>query len=88
MAVFWLGTLPAMVSLGVGLQKLTGVLRPRLPVITSSLVIAAGLYMVIARLSLPALALPQTPAGEQNPPPPIERVNNLDEQEMPCCHDR
>jgi sulfite exporter TauE/SafE len=51
MAVFWLGTLPVMVTIGAGLQSLTGALRTRLPLITSVAVIAVGLFTVAQRFT-------------------------------------
>ncbi len=42
MAVFWMGTLPVMVSLGAGIQLLTGRLNTKLPVITAVAVIVVG----------------------------------------------
>lgn len=49
MAAFWLGTLPIMAALGVGLQTLTGPLRRQLPMATSLLLVAAGVYTVAGR---------------------------------------
>ena len=57
MAVFWLGTLPVMVSLGVGVQQLTGRLGRRLPHVTAVLLIAVGLWTLIGRGMLDASAL-------------------------------
>lgn len=49
MAAFWLGTLPIMAALGVGVQTLTGPLRRQLPLLTSLLLVAAGVYTVAGR---------------------------------------
>lgn len=57
MAVFWLGTLPVMVSLGTCVQKLTGVVGARLPVITATVVIAVGLWTLVGRAGLDAQVL-------------------------------
>jgi len=87
MAVFWAGTLPIMLSLGIGLQALTGPLRQRLPVLTSLLVVAVGLATLFGRFSLPA----STAVGESGPDSMnhlVNRVNSLDSSEMPCCNDR
>lgn len=51
MAVFWLGTLPVMASLGLGLQKLTGPMRRHLPLATAGLLVAVGLLTLTGRLS-------------------------------------
>ncbi len=51
MATFWLGTLPAMASIGVGLQRLTGPLRPRLPIVTAVAVMLIGALSMAGRLA-------------------------------------
>ena len=58
MAVFWVGTLPILAALGLGAQALAAPLRARLPVITSMLLVAVGLYTVLGRVALPAMARP------------------------------
>lgn len=50
MAVFWAGTLPVMLSLGLGLQRLTGPLRARLPAVTATVVVVLGLLSIAGRL--------------------------------------
>lgn len=54
MAVFWAGTLPVLVSLGVGIRLLAGPLAARVPTITALAVIGVGLYMVVGRVRAPA----------------------------------
>jgi len=56
MAVFWVGTLPVMISLGVGLRALTGPLRKHVPLVTSVMVVVVGLATVFGRARLPAFA--------------------------------
>lgn len=62
MAAFWAGTLPVLVSLGVGLSALTGSLRRHVPLATSLLLVVVGLATVLGRMALPisteALAVP------------------------------
>jgi len=55
MAVFWVGTLPVMVSLGAGIQFLTGPLHARLPIITALAVVVVGLMTAMGRLQAPAM---------------------------------
>lgn len=50
MAVFWLGTVPAMLSVGVGLQALAGPLRRHVPVVCATAMIVVGLLAVGGRL--------------------------------------
>jgi hypothetical protein len=52
MAVFWLGTLPMMATLGLGARRMLGPLAARLPVATSILLLIAGLATVAGRMAL------------------------------------
>lgn len=56
MAIFWVGTLPIMITVGVGVQALTGPLRRHVPTLTALLLVAVGLYVVIDRSAMPAMA--------------------------------
>jgi hypothetical protein len=51
MLVFWSGTLPVMLSLGLGLQRLTGSLRARLPIVTAIGVVLIGLFTIAGRFA-------------------------------------
>jgi len=44
MAVFWAGTLPMMLAIGVGIRRLAGPLRDKLPVFSALVLVAIGLY--------------------------------------------
>ena len=50
MTVFWTGTLPVMVSMGLGIQRLARPLRARLPVVTAAAVVALGIFTIATRL--------------------------------------
>jgi len=50
MAVFWAGTLPAMLSVGIGLQALAGPLRRHIPVVCATAMIVVGLLAVGGRI--------------------------------------
>lgn len=56
MALFWAGTLPVMVGVGLGAQRLTGALRARLPQVTAVAVVVLGLLTISGRLQLHATA--------------------------------
>jgi sulfite exporter TauE/SafE len=84
MAVFWLGTLPMLIAVGVGVQTLTGALRAHLPMATSLLIVTVGVWTVLGRMHMPAMAATNDVAGatvEQA----TQRVMSLDSKEMPCC---
>lgn len=88
MAVFWLGTLPVMIGLGAGLQRLTGSLRQRLPLVTSMLIVVVGLYTVAGRVHAPVLRANETSVAPVSLDESIGRVESLDSEAMPCCRAR
>jgi uncharacterized protein len=49
MAVFWLGTVPALVAVGVGARTLSGPLRARLPQVTALALVAVGVFSLARR---------------------------------------
>jgi sulfite exporter TauE/SafE len=50
MAVFWLGTVPALVAMGVGAQTLLAPFRRRLPAVSAAVVLVMGLLSMSGRL--------------------------------------
>ncbi len=44
MAAFWVGTLPMMLAIGVGIRRLAGPLRDHLPVFSALVLVGIGLY--------------------------------------------
>ena len=56
MFVFWLGTVPALVAVGVGAQRVLAPLRQRLPVLSAAVVLVIGLLTVASHLSGSALS--------------------------------
>ena len=84
MAVFWLGTLPVMVSLGLGVQRLAGALGRRLPAATAALLVIVGLTMVFSRTMTPPMA--QSPlATTVSDVTSAEHIMSLPGSELPCC---
>ncbi|MFN8574188.1 MAG: sulfite exporter TauE/SafE family protein [Gemmatimonadaceae bacterium] len=55
MVVFWMGTLPVMVGLGIGAQKAFGPLRRRLPALSAAAVMVLGLLSLTGRLHPPGM---------------------------------
>lgn len=51
MAVFWLGTVPALAGAGVLLQQALGPLQRRLPIVTASVIVIVGLLTVAGRFA-------------------------------------
>jgi sulfite exporter TauE/SafE len=64
MAAFWAGTLPAMVAVGLGAQRLLGPVRRRLPVVTAVVMIVIGMLTVAGRFVAPMPAA-EVPSGHR-----------------------
>ncbi|HEX8944042.1 MAG TPA: sulfite exporter TauE/SafE family protein [Gemmatimonadaceae bacterium] len=54
MAVFWIGTVPMLLAIGVGAGHLVGPLARRLPVVGATFVLVIGLLTIAGRLHAPA----------------------------------
>lgn len=54
MVAFWLGTLPVMGAIGLGVGSLAPALRRHLPLATSLLLVAVGVWTVMGRMTTPA----------------------------------
>lgn len=52
MALFWAGTLPVMLSVGYGAQRLTGAFRARLPMVTAAAVVVMGVLSITGRMRI------------------------------------
>jgi sulfite exporter TauE/SafE len=67
MMLFWAGTVPALVAVATGMQRATGALQRRLPVISALLVIGFGIAALAGRLGMATQhathALAATPAA-------------------------
>jgi len=50
MAIFWLGTVPALVAIGLGAQRVFGPLRRKLPALGAAAVVLMGVLALNGRL--------------------------------------
>src|SRR5688572_24566734 len=62
MFVFWLGTLPMMLTIGLGAQRLFGAFQRRLPLVGAGAAVILGLLSMAGRMTMPSLP-PATHAG-------------------------
>jgi len=83
MASFWLGTLPLMGMLGLGLNTLTGPLRDRLPVLTSIIVISLGVFTALGRVNIPTVVAPDV--GIASLDERLDAATTTPHDDLPCC---
>jgi sulfite exporter TauE/SafE len=87
MLAFWAGTVPVMLTVGIGLQKFTGPLRRHVPVLSSIALLVAGVIAITGRLSAPAYAdAIQPQISGESCTTAAQSISKLDSSEMPCCH--
>jgi sulfite exporter TauE/SafE len=60
MAIFWLGTVPALLVLGAGVRRLLGPLASRAPAVASVLLVIVGIYALIGRSMIDPAAVART----------------------------
>jgi sulfite exporter TauE/SafE len=66
MSAFWLGTVPMMLAVGLGAQRLLGRFRSRLPVLTASMLVVLGLLTVSGRLRPAMISAPSTVSADDH----------------------
>lgn len=68
MATFWVGTLPMLTALGIGVQKAAGPLRARLPLISATVLVALGLLSIAGKMTVAphVHASVSAPAGHEH----------------------
>ncbi|MCA9243208.1 MAG: sulfite exporter TauE/SafE family protein [Phycisphaerales bacterium] len=99
MGAFWVGTVPVLVTVGVGAQRAAGWLGSRLPLLTSLALVGVGLWTLAGRLTIPLEALRslepaakaatlqgEAGADDTENAALIQHVESLDSGEAPCCH--
>lgn len=85
MAVFWLGTLPVLVSLGVGVQRLSGVLGKKLPHATAIALILVGLWTLVGRGGLDAASLAAQQPVVRDTESATAAVQTIGDSTPACC---
>jgi hypothetical protein len=78
MGVFWAGTVPWLLAVGVGTQLLARALGPRVPVVAALLLIALGVLTIAGRAGLPRHSLAATT--------PASHPSEINPTSLPCCH--
>ena len=87
MLAFWLGTVPVLTAVGVGINAIAGPIRKRLPVIANVLVIGLGVMTALGRTSVPDHIAPpiEARATDSSAEARLQAVRNLGESDLPCC---
>jgi sulfite exporter TauE/SafE len=90
MAAFWLGTVPALLAVGIGVQGLAAPLRRHLPTLTASALLVIGAVTLVSRLGLPAYAdetaaLVRPTSLESDTT--LEMVDRIGASVPACCND-
>lgn len=80
MAVFWVGTLPILVAIGAGVQRIFGAMGRHAGAVSAVLLMAVGLYTLVGRSMLDPVAMAKQvyPAATKDG---IARHNDV----PPCC---
>jgi hypothetical protein len=85
MILFWAGTLPVLVALGIGVQRLAGVLAPRLPVITAIALVLVGLFTLFARVQIDTSAFARVAPHADTIEASVEQIQQAGHASLPCC---
>ncbi len=80
MMLFWVGTLPVMVSLGTGIQFLAGRLNSKLPYITAGAVVVVGVMTATGSLHVPEMT--RESLGVSDEPNTAPSIDDID---CPLC---
>jgi sulfite exporter TauE/SafE len=84
MTAFWIGTVPILATVGVGVQALTGTVGRRIPVVMALLLVLLGLFTIADRLAIPVQAF-QAPLQVDTESDVREQVEALQQSEPACC---
>ncbi|MHB8897756.1 MAG: sulfite exporter TauE/SafE family protein [Thermoguttaceae bacterium] len=84
MAAFWLGTVPVLASLGIGVHALVATLGRRLPLATALVIVGLGLYTIAARPAVSIDSLrPLLDSSDGNGP--AATAQSIRQADLPCC---
>ena len=93
MAIFWVGTLPILVTVGEGVGRLAGALGRHLPTLTTAGIVLVGIWTIVGRAELPPMSQPAlTRASDVVPADSsadsgtaLDRLKAAAEEPAPCC---
>lgn len=79
MSVFWLGTLPMLLAVGVGVQRGAGALGRRLPVLAAGTLVVVGALTVAGRVTIDPLHAAHARHGAMHAMPPHDAMRHPDD---------
>jgi sulfite exporter TauE/SafE len=80
MTAFWLGTVPSLVAVGLGAQLIGAPLRRHVPALTAILLVALGVFAILARPTSVTAAISTHEHSQR-------MVPSLSESTPYCCAD-
>ncbi len=83
MIAFWLGSVPALVLVGAGVQTLARLLGRRLPLVTAVVIVLLGVFTLAFWMHTPVLAF--EPAQDPADSASVKQVEALGKTVPPCC---
>ncbi|MCA9295551.1 MAG: sulfite exporter TauE/SafE family protein [Phycisphaerales bacterium] len=89
MLVFWAGTVPILLGIGLGAQRLTAPLRRHAPAITACSLMVIGVLTIVSRVSIAGTIPLAPPASIVDASSELTTyVRQLDEQIPACCREQ
>jgi uncharacterized protein len=85
MIAFWLGTVPALLLAGAGVQVLARVLGRRQPLVTSLAIVMLGVATLVFRMQTPVQAFEPVPIRADVLS--VKQVESLGKSVPPCCRE-
>ena len=86
MIAFWMGTVPILAALGVGVQTLLGPLRKHLPAAMAVILVVVGVGVTVRGFEVRANAAEHGPAARPaSLSESIEQAEAVDQETLPCC---
>ncbi len=83
MMAFWLGSVPALVLVGAGVQTLARLFGRRLPLVTALVIVLLGVFTLTFWMHAPVQAF--EPAQDQAAAASVQQIEELGRTVPPCC---
>jgi len=83
MTAFWVGTVPALLAVGLGAQLVSAPLRRHVPAVTALLLVGLGLYAILGRPASVSAAIQRHQEMGQAVPEPEDAAESCSDAEQP-----